>query len=143
MAPKMTDSAITSPQERAPEPQARPFWLGVRRGLAHRCPECGKGRLYSGYLKVDHFCEVCRHPLGEYRADDGPAYVTILLVGHLVVAPLLLFPFIWQWPAAVVVPLTLGPLAALILMTLPRIKGAFLGALWATKAGSLEEGVRD
>ena len=129
----MTESTMASPHDSAPDTHDNRFWLGVRRGLAHRCPECGKGRLYRDYLKIEDSCEVCAHPLGEYRADDGPAYITILLVGHLVVAPLLLFPFIWQWPAAVVVPLTLGPLAALVLMTLPRVKGAFLGALWATK----------
>ena len=104
--------------------------LGRRGGLC----AVGQGRLYRDYLKVEDACEVCGHALGQYRADDGPAYITILLVGHLVVAPLLLFPFIWQWPAAIVVPLTLGPLAALVLMTLPRVKGAFLGALWAIKA---------
>ena len=129
----MTESTMASPHDSAPDTHDNRFWLGVRRGLAHRCPECGKGRLYRDNLKIEDSCEVCAHPLGEYRADDGPAYITILLVGHLVVAPLLLFPFIWQWPAAVVVPLTLGPLAALVLMTLPRVKGAFLGALWATK----------
>ena len=129
----MTESTMASPHDSAPDTHDNRFWLGVRRGLAHRCPECGKGRLYRDYLKNEDSCEVCAHPLGEYRADDGPAYITILLVGHLVVAPLLLFPFIWQWPAAVVVPLTLGPLAALVLMTLPRVKGASLGALWATK----------
>ena len=133
MSREITESTMASPHVTAPDTHDNPFWLGVRRGLAHRCPECGKGRLYRDYLKIEDSCEVCAHPLGEYRADDGPAYITILLVGHLVVAPLLLFPFIWQWPAAVVVPLTLGPLAALVLMTLPRVKGAFLGALWATK----------
>lgn len=125
---------MASPHDSAPQGRVRPLWLGVKRGLAHRCPECGEGRLYRDYLKIDDVCETCGHPLGDYRADDGPAYITILLVGHLVVAPLLLFPFIWEWPAAVVVPLTLGPLAALVLMALPRVKGAFLGALWATKA---------
>ena len=134
MSRQMTESTMASPQESAPDTHDRPLWLGVRRGLAHRCPECGQGRLYRDYLKIEDACEVCGHALGRYRADDGPAYVTILLVGHLVVAPLLFFPFIWEWPAAIVVPLTLGPLAALVLMTLPRVKGAFLGALWATKA---------
>jgi len=117
----------------------RTLWLGVRRGLAHRCPDCGRGRLYHRYLKVDDACEVCGHPLGEYRADDGPAYVTILLVGHLVVAPLLLLPFIWQWPTSVVLPMTLIPLAILVLIALPRVKGAFLGAMWAAKAPAAPE----
>jgi len=109
--------------------------LGIKRGLAHRCPECGEGRLYRSYLKIEDFCEACGHALGHYRADDGPAYLTILLIGHLIVAPLLLFPFIWEWPAQYVLPMTLIPIAALILLVLPRVKGAFLGVLWATRSG--------
>lgn len=138
MGRDMTESTI-APHETASETHDRPLWLGVRRGLAHRCPECGQGRLYRDYLKVEAVCDVCGHALGQYRADDGPAYVTVLLVGHLIVAPLLFFPFIWQWPAAVVLPLTLGPLAAMVLMTLPRVKGAFVGALWASKGEGASE----
>lgn len=135
----MTESTIAPQLDDTHETTARPLWLGVRRGLAHRCPECGEGRIYRGYLKIEETCEVCGHRLGAYHADDGPAYLTILLVGHLVVAPLLLFPFIWQWPVQVVLPLTLGPLAALVLITLPRIKGAFLGALWAIRGAAVAE----
>ncbi len=107
-----------------------PFML---RGLAGRCPACGEGKIYRAYLKVNDTCPVCTHPLGEYRADDGPAYFTILLVGHLVVAPLLIFPIIWQAPAAVIVPATLIPLAAITLALLPRVKGAVIGLLYALK----------
>jgi uncharacterized protein (DUF983 family) len=115
----------------SPKPSHRSdFVRGLRRGLAHRCPNCGEGRLYARYLKVESFCSVCDHELASYPADDGPAYFTILIVGHLIVAPLLLFPIIWQAPAAVVLPLTLIPLAVLTLLLLPRIKGAFIGALW-------------
>jgi uncharacterized protein (DUF983 family) len=127
----MTDTALVTAQSARPP---RTFGLGLRRGAAHRCPACGTGRLYRGYLKVEPFCEACGHALGQYRADDGPAYLTILLIGHLVVAPVLFLPFIWQWPIQYVLPLTLIPLALLILLALPRIKGAFIGALWATKA---------
>jgi uncharacterized protein (DUF983 family) len=115
-----------------PKPAASTaFMTGLRRGLAHRCPNCGKGKLYRRYLKVESFCSACDHELASYPADDGPAYFTILIVGHLVVAPLLLFPIIWQAPAAVMLPLVLIPLMALTLLLLPRIKGAFIGALWA------------
>ncbi len=140
----MTDSALDSvPAASAQAHGAHPLGLGVKRGLAHRCPACGEGRLYRGYLKVEPTCEACGHALGEYRADDGPAYLTILLIGHLVVAPVLFLPFIWEWPVQYVLPMTLIPLAALILLVLPRIKGAFIGALWATKAKGpgLEEAV--
>ncbi len=111
--------------------QSRPSLLtGLKRGLAHRCPDCGKGALYQRYLKVEPVCKACGHDLAHYPADDGPAYFTILIVGHLVVAPLLLFPFIWETAAAIILPLTLIPLLVLTMVLLPRIKGAFIGALW-------------
>jgi uncharacterized protein (DUF983 family) len=109
------------------------FLTGLKRGILHRCPNCGDGRLYMRYLKVDPECEVCGHHLAEYPADDGPAYFTILIIGHLFVAPLLLFPFIWKAPVGIVLPLTVLPLAALTLVLLPRVKGAVIGALWAIK----------
>ena len=106
---------------------------GLKRGILHRCPNCGDGRLYVRYLKVDPDCEACGHDLAAYPADDGPAYFTILIIGHLFVAPLLLFPFIWKAPVGLVLPLTILPLAALTLLLLPRVKGAVIGALWAIK----------
>lgn len=112
-------------------PPARSLSHALKRGLRGRCPACGEGRLYWRYLKVSPRCPVCDHDLARYPADDGPAYFTILLVGHLIVAPLLLFPFIWQASAWLVLPATLLPLAGLTLLLLPRIKGAFIGLLYA------------
>lgn len=115
------------------EAERRPFMTGLARGLKHRCPNCGEGGLYARYLKVKPACEACGHDLSGYRADDGPAYFTILIVGHLVVAPLLLFPFIWEMSPWFVVPATLIPLTTLILLLLPRVKGAFIGGLWSIR----------
>lgn len=114
--------------------QARPFGEGFRRGLSGRCPNCGEGRLFSGYLKVEPCCEACGHDLTVYRADDGPAYFTILIVGHLIVAPLLCFSFIWTWNPVLVLALTLPPILLSTLILLPRVKGAFIGGQWATGA---------
>ncbi|ALL14092.1 DUF983 domain-containing protein [Caulobacter henricii] len=116
---------------------------GLKRGLMHRCPNCGDGRLYVRYLKVDPDCEACGHDLAEYPADDGPAYFTILIIGHLFVAPLLLFPFIWKAPVGLVLPLTVLPLAALTLVLLPRVKGAVIGALWAIKLRKAQDAPGD
>jgi uncharacterized protein (DUF983 family) len=110
--------------------------------LAQRCPECDKGKLYRAYLKVEPVCPACGHDLARYPADDGPAYFTILIVGHLVVAPLLFFPFIWQSDPLLVLPLTLIPLLGLTLLLLPRIKGAFIGALWFLGHKRLREAAR-
>ncbi|MGC1301573.1 MAG: DUF983 domain-containing protein [Caulobacteraceae bacterium] len=120
------------------ETHARSLSDGVRRGMMGRCPNCGQGRLFSGYLSVEPTCEACGHDLARYRADDGPAYVTILLVGHLIVAPLLCFRFIWTWNPVLVVALTCSGVLAATLAILPRVKGGFIGALWATNANPLQ-----
>jgi uncharacterized protein (DUF983 family) len=111
------------------------------RGLAGRCPHCGEGRLFYRYLKINHDCPACGHELDRYPADDGPAYFTILLVGHLVVAPLLFFPFIWQAPVALVVPGILIPLATLTLTLLPRVKGAVVGLLYANNVNRQDQAI--
>ncbi len=59
--------------------------IAMRRGFRHRCPNCGKGALYSSYLKLTEQCSECREALGHIRADDIPAYFTILIVGHVIV----------------------------------------------------------
>lgn len=103
----------------------------LRRGVLGRCPNCGEGRLLRGYLEVEPACSVCGQDFTPFRADDGPAYLTILLVGHLVVAPLLCLPFIWTWNPILVVALSLSAVLSVSLAALPRIKGAFIGLLWA------------
>ncbi|MDZ4136398.1 MAG: DUF983 domain-containing protein, partial [Paracoccaceae bacterium] len=64
----------------------------LMRGWRLRCPNCGSGPLLRGYLKVRDTCPVCGEALHHQRADDGPAYLTILVVGH-VMAPMLLWVF--------------------------------------------------
>ena len=110
----------------------RSFGEGFWRGFAGHCPNCGEGRLFAGYLKVEPRCEACGHDLSAYRADDGPAYFTILIVGHLIVAPMLCFSFIWTWNVWLVLLLTLPPILISTLLLLPRVKGAFIGGQWAT-----------
>lgn len=108
-------------------------FTAILRGLGGKCPECGEGRIFWRYLKVQPRCDACGHDLAQYPADDGPAYFTILILGHVVVAPLLLFPFIWKAPIGLVLPITLIPLALMTLALLPLIKGGFIGLLWALK----------
>lgn len=110
-----------------------PVKQGVKRGLRLRCPNCGEGRLFRRYLKVEATCPACGHDNGRYPADDGPAYITILLVGHLVIAPILLFPFVWTWHPAATLGLLLPLLAIVTLTALPFIKGGFVGLLWAQR----------
>ena len=108
-----------------------PLRRSVFRGLTGHCPACGKGALFWKYLKVNGRCESCDTDLARYPADDGPAYVTILLIGHLVVAPMLFFSIVWRSNPAYSLPLILIPLAALTLTLLPRIKGGWIGLMYS------------
>ncbi|MBX7247641.1 MAG: DUF983 domain-containing protein [Caulobacteraceae bacterium] len=104
---------------------------GLKRGLRRRCPNCGEGRLFAGYLKVDPTCARCGHDNSRYRADDGPAYVTVLLAGHLLVAPMLVFPVIWEADPMLVAPLAMAGVGAVTLAGLAFIKGGWIGLMWA------------
>jgi uncharacterized protein (DUF983 family) len=108
------------------------IWTGISRGLARRCPNCGKGRLFAGYLALRTPCEVCGTDNTIYPSDDFPPYLTIIIAGHVVV-PLLIWvdhayePSLWL-QAAIWLPLT----AILCLILLPFMKGATVGLCWAT-----------
>jgi len=102
----------------------------LSRGLRRKCPRCGEASSFRSYLKIVDVCPACGTPLGVYPCDDGPAYLTILIVGHIVVGPTFLFPFVWQQPMQVVLPALVSALGVLTLVLLPFVKGAFLSLLW-------------
>ncbi len=81
-------------------------------------------------MKIVEVCPSCGTPPGAYPCDDGPAYLTILIVGHIVVGPTFLFPFVWQQPMQIVLPAMLSGLGLLTLVLVPFVKGAFLALLW-------------
>lgn len=107
---------------------ARPAMI---RGWRLRCPNCGTGPMMGAYLKVNASCAVCREELFHHRADDGPAYLTILIVGHIL-APLLLYSFV-RWRPEPLILFTVFAIGCvtLSLYLLPRIKGAMIGFQWA------------
>jgi uncharacterized protein (DUF983 family) len=116
-----------------PAAAERPVKQAVLRGWRRRCPNCGAGPLLRGYLTLRASCPVCGEELHHARADDGPAYLTILIVGHLM-APLILWAFVEFRPE----PLTLATIfsvgtVGLSLFLLPRLKGVMVGLQWAKR----------
>ncbi len=103
----------------------------LARGFRLRCPNCGRGRLFARYLKVAPDCANCAEPFHHHRADDAPAYFTMLIVGHVVVAGVLWAEITQVWPLwlhmAIWPPLVL----ALSLALLPRIKGFIVALQWS------------
>lgn len=117
-----------------PAPGAkRPVARSLLRGLLRRCPNCGVGTVLEGYLRVRECCPHCAEPLGHIRADDGPAYFTMLISGHVVVPLVLVIEQTWQPPMVPLMIGAVGGMGVLIWRLLPRIKGAVLGLMWALR----------
>lgn len=111
----------------------RPLGPALYKGWRRKCPNCGNGPLLKGYLKVRESCTVCREDLTPQRADDGPAYLTILIVGHLM-APLLHIAFVQFRPEPLVMfTIFAVGCVALSLYLLPRLKGVVVAFQWARR----------
>ena len=97
---------------------------------------CGLGKLFRGYIAPAPTCTVCGAELLAFRADDAPAYFTILVVGHIVVPGMLWLEVAHHPPMFVHLALWLPLTLVLTFGLLPYIKGAIVGLLWSL-------GVRD
>jgi len=110
---------------------ARPLWTAMKRGALGRCPNCGEGKLFIGFTKSVDKCSVCGEELYHHRADDLPAYLVIVIVGHIVLGAFMAVEAtstlsMWQH-IAIWVPLTIVLSVAL----LQPVKGAVIGLQWA------------
>lgn len=111
----------------------RPTKPAIWRGLRCKCPSCGEGDVFDGYLKITNTCPVCSEELHHHRADDGPAYLTILVVGHLLA---ILIHITWTTfrpdPMVMATVFTVF-CVALSLFLLPRMKGMVVAIQWARR----------
>ena len=112
--------------------RARPnFWLGVKRGACRRCPACGVGKLFRGYLSVVETCAACGNNNEQYPSDDFAPYLTIFLVLH-VLTPLFIFADrYWNYPLWIEFTVTIPVFLVATLAVLPFAKGAVIGFAWA------------
>ncbi|MEJ6781229.1 DUF983 domain-containing protein [Aminobacter sp. Piv2-1] len=111
----------------------------VSAGLKGRCPRCGEGKLFSGFLEVGKQCGVCRLDYSFADAGDGPAVFVILIIGFVVVglalwtevslAPPLWLHFLLWIPLAVILSLTALRLLKGVLITLQYRNKAAEGRL--------------
>ncbi|HET6838441.1 MAG TPA: DUF983 domain-containing protein [Bradyrhizobium sp.] len=123
-----------------PAPSAkRDVWTALKRGFRGRCPRCGEGKLFRAFLKVADHCSVCGQDFTPHRADDLPAYLVIVIVGHIVV-PVILWIETDYSPSvplqlSIYLPFTL--IASLLL--LQPVKGAVVGVQWALRMHGFDE----
>ena len=117
--------------EHPPGRPARSLWAAVRNGFCARCPHCGSGRLFASFLGAARECAECGEEMHHHRADDLPAYLVIVIVGHLVVGAFVTFEATTTLSTfqhlAIWVPLTVVLSVAL----LRPVKGAVIGLQWA------------
>jgi uncharacterized protein (DUF983 family) len=105
---------------------------GVRRGLRQRCPQCGEGHLFSSFLKVKGSCEACGADNTAYPSDDAPPYLTLFLVGHLILPFMFWMDRAWAPAMWIMFAIWLPLISVVTLATLPFMKGATIGFAWAT-----------
>jgi len=119
--------------------EKRDLWTSIKRGFRGRCPRCGEGKLFRAFLKVDDHCSSCGLDYTPHRADDLPAYLVIIIVGHIVV-PMALWietdyaPPVWL-QLSIYLPLTVVASLAL----LQPVKGAVVGFQWALRMHGFDE----
>lgn len=114
----------------APYPPLSP----VLTGLTCRCPRCGKGKLFQGFLDIRPRCEACDLDYGFIDAGDGPAVFVIFLAGFIVVGSALVVEFKYA-PPFWVHALLWGPLIlAVTLLPLRPMKGLMIALQYHHKA---------
>ena len=117
----------------------RDLWQAMAGGLRCRCPSCGEGKIFRAFLKVADKCPACGENLSHHRADDLPAYLVIVIVGHIIVpialwietnyAPSMLLQLAFYLPFTLVSSLLL----------LQPVKGAVVGLQWAFRMHGFDE----
>jgi uncharacterized protein (DUF983 family) len=123
------DNDWTSAETAAGRNVGHSLWRGVR----GRCPRCGRDRLFGAFLKLDDHCSVCRLDFTGHRADDLPAYLVIVIVGHVLV-PVILWIEVDSAPSLVFQLSIYLPISALASISLRQpVKGTAVALQWSLK----------
>lgn len=117
------------PQSASPSPKP-PLPIAFLRAVRLKCPACGKGALYRAYLKPVAACACCGEPLGQIPSEDGPAWLTVLMLGPFLVGVTFIVSLsglpLWMTLPAAALAVTGG-----VMLALPLVKALFITALWS------------
>lgn len=109
-------------------------------GLACKCPRCGEGALFSGYLKLAPSCARCGLDYAKADSGDGPAVFVIFVVGFLAVALAIVARYVWEWPIAAALALSIGATLASGLLFLRVFKSTLIALQFAHNAAESRAG---
>jgi uncharacterized protein (DUF983 family) len=104
------------------------------RGIACKCPRCGKGKIYSGFLTLRPACEVCGLDFAFMDSGDGPAIFMIMIAGAIVVAAALIVEIKYQPPFWLHAALWLPLILATTLLPLRSMKSLLIALQYHHKA---------
>ncbi|RJF78809.1 DUF983 domain-containing protein [Rhodopseudomonas palustris] len=133
-----TQQPVVWPPEHSPAEQ-RNVWLAMGRGLRCRCPRCGEGKLFRAFLKTADHCTHCGQDFTGHRADDLPAYLVIVIVGHIVVPIALSIETNFSPAVALQLAIYLPITFLFSLLLLQPVKGAVVGLQWAFRMHGFDE----
>ena len=126
--------ATSDPASAAIPPSSVPVMTAIRRGLSRRCPRCGEGAVLTGYLTRLPSCDSCGEDLSHISADDGPAWATLIVVGHVLAPFLIILGRDERIPVWVAIAALAAMMLAGVWWCLPRFKGLFIALIWRTGA---------
>jgi uncharacterized protein (DUF983 family) len=113
--------------------EERPLGRSIKRGLLNTCPACGSGRLFRAFLKPVDECSSCGEDLSHQRSDDLPAYIVIVILGHILLTLYLLTDNLL--PSSLWIQYSIWiPLAVILAFALIQpVKGGVIGLQWAMR----------
>ena len=109
-------------------------------GLGGRCPRCGEGRLFQGFLKLQDHCDSCGLELARYNAADGPAFFAMSFVGIFVGFAALFVEVAYAPPVWVHLLIWLPTIAVLSLLLLRPLKGLLVAQAFKHRAADPDAG---
>ena len=108
-------------------------WLG-------RCPDCGEGPLYSGFLKIAPRCDACGFDLAKADAGDGPAVFVIMIAGFIVAFGALFTMVAFRTPVWLTLLIWLPTTLVIVLVLLRPMKGLMLASQFMNYARQAPHG---
>ena len=114
-------------------PDERSVWLSMWRGLLCRCPNCGNGRLFAGYLTVASECDRCGEDFTGEEAHDFPPYVTIFIVAHVIGTLIMIAEAMLDWSMLTHILVWSAVTLIMCFAIMKPVKGAVVGLQWALR----------
>lgn len=125
--------AQAMPDPVPPDTADRPLGPALARAVRGRCPACGEGRLFARFLKPAAACGHCAQRWDIHSADDFPAYIVIILLGHILLPLMIEVNAVLDVPLAVQAALWPGLALILAIVLIQPAKAAVITYQWSRR----------